>query len=119
MAFLSLPSLAILGIFFLAVYRYIVFPAFVSPLSKIPNAHWTAPFSPLWILWTRFSFHENRNLHAAHLKLGSVIRVAQNEISINDVDGLRKVYAGGFEKGEWYSIFDNYGHVSFSCVVSH
>jgi hypothetical protein len=30
---------------------------------------------------------------------------------VNDVGGLRTVYAGGFEKGQWYSIFDNYGFV--------
>ena len=52
---------------------------------------------------------ENRTLHAAHEKLGSVIRVGPSELSVNDLDGLRTVYAGGFEKGQWYSIFDNYG----------
>lgn len=109
MALLSLPAVALLGVVLLAIYKFIVYPAFISPLSKIPHAHWTAPFSPLWILWTRFSCHENRDLHAAHLKLGPVIRIAPNELSINDVEGLRKVYAGGFEKGAWYSIFDNYG----------
>ncbi|KAG0648857.1 Cytochrome P450 [Hyphodiscus hymeniophilus] len=109
MAFLSVPLLAVLSVCCLAVYRFFIYPTFISPLSKIPNAHWTAPFSPLWILWTRYSSRENRVLHAAHLKLGPIVRVAPNEISINDVAGLRTVYAGGFEKGEWYSIFDNYG----------
>jgi len=100
-------TLAVLSI--LAVYKYIIYPAFLSPLSKVPNAHWTAPISPLWILWTRFSCYENRTLYSAYLKLGPVIRIGPNEISVNDVAGLRTVYAGGFEKGEWYSIFDNYG----------
>jgi hypothetical protein len=118
MALLSVPALAILGVVFFAIYKFVAYPAFISPLSKIPNAHWTVPFSPLWILWTRFSCRENRDLHAAHLKLGPVIRLAPNEISVNDVAGLRTVYAGGFEKGEWYSIFDNYGYVS-SLVCFH
>jgi hypothetical protein len=48
-------------------------------------------------------------VHAAHLKHGSVVRLAPNELSMNDIGGLRTVYAGGFEKGQWYSIFDNYG----------
>ena len=39
------------------------------------------------------------------------MRLGPNEISVNDVAGLRTVYAGGFEKGEWYSIFDNYGYI--------
>lgn len=93
---------------------YELWHVFVSPLSNIPNAHWSCPYSPLWILWTRYRNRENRALHAAHLKYGPVIRLARNEISINDVAGLRTVYAGGFEKGQWYSIFDNYGHVEHS-----
>jgi hypothetical protein len=48
-------------------------------------------------------------VHAAHLKHGPVVRLAPNELSLNDLNGLRTVYAGGFEKGEWYGIFDNYG----------
>ncbi|TVY89042.1 putative sterigmatocystin biosynthesis P450 monooxygenase [Lachnellula willkommii] len=116
MLFLSIPALGLIALCFFIAYRFILYPAFLSPLSSIPNAHWTSPFSPLWILWTRYRCFENRSVHAAHLKYGSVIRLAPNELSINDVDGLRTVYAGGFEKGEWYSIFDNYGSVP--CMFS-
>ncbi|KAE8451553.1 hypothetical protein EG329_003626 [Mollisiaceae sp. DMI_Dod_QoI] len=97
------------ALFFLAIYKFAIHHAFLSPLSKVPNAHWSSPISPFWILWTRFLNGENRAVHAAHLKHGPVIRLAPNELSVNDLAGLRTVYAGGFEKGEWYSIFDNYG----------
>lgn len=106
---LSVPILAFIGAVVLALYKFVIYPTFISPLSKIPNAHWSAPISPFWILWTRFKLFENRKLHAAHLRLGPVVRVAPNELSVNDVAGLRTVYAGGMEKGQWYSIFDNYG----------
>jgi hypothetical protein len=106
----SIPALVVATLVPLAIYKLVLYPAFISPLAKVPNAHWSAPFSPLWILWTRFRCRENRKLHAAHLKSGPVIRLAPNELSINDVSGLRTVYAGGFEKGQWYSIFDNYGY---------
>lgn len=109
MAFLSIPVLAFVVLSGLALYKFIIYPTFLSPLSKVPNAHWSAQISPLWILWTRFYCHENEYVHAAHLKHGSVIQLAPNELSINDIGGLRTVYAGGFEKGQWYSIFDNYG----------
>lgn len=109
MPLFSLPVLVIATLVPLALYKFIIHPAFISPLSKVPNAHWSAPFCPLWILWTRYSCRENRSLHAAHLKSGSVIRLAPNEISVNDLEGVRTVYGGGFEKGQWYSIFDNYG----------
>jgi hypothetical protein len=92
--------------------RFIVHPALFSPLARIPSAHWSAPFSPIWILWVRFVHRENRTLHSAHRRLGPVIRVGPNELSINDVDSVRTVYQGGFEKPVWYSVFDNYGYES-------
>jgi hypothetical protein len=41
------------------------------------------------------------------------VRLAPNEVSINCVDGgIRTVYAGGFEKHEWYpNLFPAYGYV--------
>ena len=92
------------------VYRFVLFPAFLSPLSRIPNAHWSTPFSRLWILWIRFVHRENRTLHSVHGRLGPVVRVGPNELSISDIDSVRTVYQGGFEKPVWYSVFDNYGY---------
>ncbi|KAL2075819.1 hypothetical protein VTL71DRAFT_762 [Oculimacula yallundae] len=109
MSILSIPALALVSIISVAIYKFIIYPAFLSPLSRIPNVHWSAPFLPLWILWTRFKVRENRDIHAAHQKYGPVIRLAPNELSVNGLAGLRTVYGGGFEKGQWYSIFDNYG----------
>ncbi|KAH8811985.1 cytochrome P450 [Xylogone sp. PMI_703] len=105
----SITVLASIAAALLLCYRYLIFPAFVSPLAKIPNAHWSSPISPFWILFTRYHWRENREVHAAHLKHGPVVRLGPTEISVNDVGGLRTIYAGGFEKGQWYSIFDNYG----------
>ena len=111
MELLSIPVLGFAVLSVLALYKIIIFPGFISPLSKIPNAHWSSPYSAFWILWTRYHCHENRSVNAAHLKHGPVVRLGPNELSVNDVGGLRTVYAGGFEKGQWYSIFDNYGYV--------
>jgi hypothetical protein len=109
MSLFSIPIVAFTALSFLAIYKFIIYPTFLSPLSKIPNAHWSSPISPLWSLWIKYQVRENRAVHAAHLKHGSIVRLGPNELSVNDVGGLRTVYAGGFEKGEWYSIFDNYG----------
>lgn len=95
---LSIPVLAFSALFLLSIYRFIIYPIFLSPLAKVPNAHWSSPFLPLWILWTRFYSKENRTLHAAHLKYGPVIRVAPNELSINDISGVRTVYTGGLRR---------------------
>ena len=104
---LSLVAWAV--ILSLFAFHFIVYPRFISPLARIPNAHWSAPFSRIWALYTRFYHVENRTLLAAHRRLGPVIRVAPNELSIDGFDCVRTVYQGGFEKTVWYSVFDNYG----------
>lgn len=93
---------------------YFIIPTFFSPLSKIPNAHATSCFSPVWILWQRYTGYENRAIHAAHEIHGDIVRLGPNEVSINCVDnGIRTVYSGGFEKWNWYpNQFDNYGYRS-------
>lgn len=84
-------------------YQYIIYPAFLSPLAKIPNAHFTAPISPAWIIWKRYREQNNRTIHAAHTKLGPIVRLGPSEISINCVEGgIKTVYSGGFEKHDWY-----------------
>ncbi|KAJ9151132.1 Tryprostatin B 6-hydroxylase [Pleurostoma richardsiae] len=93
----------------LVFYRYTVYPILVSPLAKIPSAHWSASVSPLWILYKRFRRLENQALHEAHRRLGPVVRVAPHELSVDGIDAVRTVYQGGFEKAKWYSLFDNYG----------
>ncbi|KAK0628885.1 cytochrome P450 family protein [Bombardia bombarda] len=91
------------------LYRYLVYPALLSPLAQIPSAHWSSPISRLWILWIRYTHRENRTLHALHRQLGPVVRVGPNELSVDGVDSVRTVYQGGFDKPVWYSVFDNYG----------
>lgn len=86
--------------------------AILSPLSQIPNAHFTTPYSNLWLFWHRANDTEHKARHDAHKKYGPVIRIAPRELSINCLeDGVKTVYGGGFEKGEWYSMFLNYGYV--------
>lgn len=102
------PVLAAIVVILLT-YHFILHPSLISPLAKIPNAHWSVPYSRLWALSIRFNNRENRTLRAAHKRLGPVVRVAPNELSINDVDGVRTVYHGGFDKPSWYAVFDNYG----------
>ncbi|KAL3470579.1 cytochrome P450 [Aspergillus californicus] len=100
------------GIFLL--YNAVIYPMFLSPLSKIPSAHWTAPLSPVWILWKRFWSQNNRTIHAAHERLGPIVRLGPSEISVNCVEeGIKSIYTGGFEKHEWYPrVFGSFGTVS-------
>ena len=103
---MALPILSIvagIAIVVFALYKHILYPVFLSPLAKLPNAHFTSSISPAWILWTRYKERNNVTTYSAHRKHGPIVRLAPNEISINCVDGgIRTVYTGGMEKPQWY-----------------
>jgi hypothetical protein len=99
----------------------LIYPIFFSPLSKIPAAHPLARVTAWWITWIRYSRCELSTIHEAHQRLGPVILLGPNEISINCVKGgIQTVYSGGFEKGDWYDIFANFENVrnAFSMPLS-
>ncbi|KAE8550858.1 hypothetical protein TMatcc_008921 [Talaromyces marneffei ATCC 18224] len=114
MALSHIQVVCILGALSVLIYKYILYPAFLSPLARIPNAHFTSPISSAWITWRRFIATNNRTIQAAHEKLGPIVRLGPNELSINCVDGgIKTVYGGGFEKHEWYPrVFGSLGTVS-------
>lgn len=119
--FSDLPLSAVLfGLAFVTFlsYHFVIHPAFISPLARLPNAHWSAPFSPAWILYQRFKKRENASLEEAHKTHGSFIRVGPNDVSVNELDAVRTIYQGGWEKPGWYGVFDNYGYV-FSLSHPH
>src|SRR6266487_2519945 len=110
------PTVSAIGAVLISLwclYKFFIYPACISPLSKIPNAHVTAAISPAWILWNRFRMRGNRTIHEAHKRYGPIVRLAPAEISINCVDGgIRTVYGGGFEKHDWYPRgFGYFGYV--------
>lgn len=103
MALPLILTLASISLFLLTLYKAFIHPRFLSPLSPIPAAHWSARYSPLWILWYRYRARNNATTLAAHEKYGPIVLLGPSEISVNCVDGgIRTVYAGGFEKSSWY-----------------
>lgn len=117
-----MASLTTLGvaIITLLVYRYIIYPAFLSPLSKLPNAHFTSPIHPLWMRWQRRGGREGiHSIFSAHQRKGPVVRLGPNEVSVASLDGLRQIYIGGFGKPKWYSEqFMNYGTPNLVSMAS-
>ncbi|KAF2862745.1 putative P450 monooxygenase [Piedraia hortae CBS 480.64] len=113
--------LAVLGLLGLAIYHLIVYPAFLSPLAKAPNAHWSVPFSNLWVLYHRWREDITPVTHTAHQKHGPIVRLGPNDLSVNSVDGgIRTVYGGGYEKGTWYvNGFNNYGFMPMFAMPDH
>lgn len=108
---LNIPLFAAAAAVLLGVYKLLIFPLFVSPLSKIPSAHWSSHVSPLWILYVRYKNIENGTIHELHKKKGPIIRTGPNELSVNCYEGgLKTIYTGGFHKTDFYhNRFINYG----------
>ncbi|KIY02256.1 uncharacterized protein Z520_02394 [Fonsecaea multimorphosa CBS 102226] len=95
--------LPILIAFIAILYRFILYPAFWSPLAAVPPAHWSCRFSSLWLLWVRWSQKENRTVYEQHMRKGPAVRLAPKLVSLNCFeDGLRAVYQGGFPKVPFY-----------------
>jgi cytochrome P450 len=90
------------------LYRDILHPALISPLSKLPAAHPTSHFASTWIWWRRRTGRESRSIFAAHQRCGPVVRLGPNEVSIASQEGLRKVYFSGFTRTTWVLPFRNY-----------
>ncbi|KAK3110218.1 hypothetical protein LTR53_015706 [Teratosphaeriaceae sp. CCFEE 6253] len=64
----------------------------------------------LWIFRHRFQQRDTLVAHAAHARLGPIIRLAPNDISINFLEGVNAVYGGNFAKSDWYAnVFSNFG----------
>ncbi|OCL15263.1 cytochrome P450 [Glonium stellatum] len=103
----------------LLIYHYIVVPVFLSPLSKIPNAHFTSSWLPAWIWWKRRTGFEVRSIYAAHQKHGPIVRLAPNELSVCSIEGLRQIYTAGFEKTPWYREFMNFNVPNMVSMLKH
>ncbi|KAJ4989463.1 cytochrome P450 [Stagonosporopsis vannaccii] len=107
----TLLLLAPLGVLLQVLILYVS-----NPVRKIPAAHPLAPFTSLWISWIRWRRIENATLKEAHDRLGPIVCLGPQEISVNCIKGgIRDVYAGGFEKRDaksgynWYGFFTNFG----------
>ena len=104
---LSASAILVLALLYF-LYSRILYPAFASPLSKLPAAHPTAHVSDAWIAHRRQTGCESRSIFSAHQRCGPIIRLGPNEISITSYESLRKVYYGGYTRTDWVLPFRNY-----------
>ena len=109
-----MPSIVGIFLFAYLIYSLLIHPFFLSPLRRIPSAHWSVSLphvGSLWILYQRFKCRNNAVTYRAHQQHGEIVRLGYNEISVNCVDnGIRTIYAGGWEKHEWYPrLFAGFG----------
>jgi hypothetical protein len=99
------------GVFLsLAIYRYIVHPLYVHPLSRISGP-------PLYALsrW-RLAYEDwkgcrTRTIHGLHQRYGPAVRIGPNEVHFNSLSALKSIYGPGssFGRTDFYRMFDVYG----------
>ena len=106
------PMLLLLSSLFF-FYRLLVYPLFLSPLAKIPNAHPLSPITQLWMHWRRYSGREVETTYVAFQQKGPVVRLGPNELAVNTIHGgVRTAHGHGwenFDKSQWYDYFVNHG----------
>lgn len=99
----------------LALHRFILHPLVISPLAKIPSAHWSSSLSSVWLYWMKWTGRENQTVYQAHLAKGPLIQLAPGLLSVKSIDdGLKTVYLGGFPKPPFYF----HGFAVYGCVVA-
>jgi hypothetical protein len=80
-----------------------------SGLKDVPNAHWSVPYSRLWLLSIRWRKLENRSRIHIHRRLGPVVRLGPCDVSVNCIDeGIRTIYSSKFDKDPafYHALFD-------------
>ena len=118
---LTLPPVIALAIAAcLLAYQYLIYPAFISPLSKLPSAHTLCTISEKWLERKRKQQKESKTLYTAHQEHGPIVRIGSKEISVNSLAGLRSIYTAGLEKGVFYSgKFENYDTLNLVSTLDH
>ncbi|CAK7226459.1 hypothetical protein SBRCBS47491_006239 [Sporothrix bragantina] len=100
-------------------------------LRRIPGP-FVAKYSDFWLMLTARRGFRSEVVHEAHRKLGPVVRLAPNHVSINDDDAIQTIYGhgNGMLKSDFYDAFvsirrglfntrDRAEHTRKRKVVSH
>ncbi|KAF2724728.1 cytochrome P450 [Polychaeton citri CBS 116435] len=116
----SVGLLGLVGIACLLIYRTIIQPAFLSPLTKIPKPHWSCAISTIWFDRQKKQKRVCKTLYAAHEKHGEIIQLSPEEVSVVSPEGIRQIYTYGLEKDPWYGAeFSNYGTPNLVSMLDH
>ncbi|KIW02724.1 uncharacterized protein PV09_06158 [Verruconis gallopava] len=90
--------------------------------TRIPGP-WYTNVTSIALKYHEFSKNRRLWIHSLHEKYGPVVRLAPNEVSFNNLEGLKEIYqsgGSGFDKTEFYDLFKQYGHrTMFSTLNKH
>jgi hypothetical protein len=70
---------------------YILYQRFLSPLASIPGPV-EASLSRLWLIKHTWKGDMHREMLKLHAKHGKLVRTGPNEVSITDLNAIKKIY---------------------------
>lgn len=103
----------------LLLYRYIFYPALISPLSRLPTAHPLCSVTSKWFERQGIKGRQLKTLYAAHNKHGPILRLGPTEVSVVSQEGLEQVYIAGLDKDAWWQTLYNYGRQNLVSTLDH
>ncbi|PLB47344.1 cytochrome P450 monooxygenase [Aspergillus steynii IBT 23096] len=113
LALYLLSLLAVLSLFFrtLRVHR-----------TAVPGP-WYTKLTSLVLKYHEFTRNRRLWIHNLHKAYGTVVRLAPNEVSFSNLDGVKEIYqsgGSGYDKTEFYGLFRQYNHrTMFSTLNKH
>lgn len=80
--------------------------------TKVPGP-WHTKLTSLALKYHELSGSRRLWIHKLHEQYGPVVRLSPNEVSFNNVEGIKEIYqsgGSGYEKTEFYDLFTQFGH---------
>jgi hypothetical protein len=79
--------------------------------TRVPGP-WYTNWTTLVLKYHEFTHRRRTWIHSLHQQYGPVVRLAPNEVSFNNLDGMKEIYqsgGSGYDKTEFYDLFKQYG----------
>ncbi|KAF2673053.1 cytochrome P450 [Microthyrium microscopicum] len=104
------PYLGALVLTLIFIYRFLVYPLFVSPLRHVPGPK-IAALTSLYINSRYYRENGIQLVKSLHDKYGPIVRVGPQEVVVQDPEQLSVIYGvrSTFPKPPFAALFANYG----------
>ncbi|EXJ93260.1 hypothetical protein A1O1_01651 [Capronia coronata CBS 617.96] len=83
----------------------------IQRTTRVPGP-WYTHFTSLVLKYHEFSKNRRLWIHSLHERYGPVVRLAPNEVSFANLEGMKEIYqsgGSGYDKTEFYDLFKQYG----------
>lgn len=102
----------IAGLALSAWLLYVLVKAIWGWQAKIPGP-WYTNITSFVLKYHEFTKNRRLWIHQLHQIYGPVVRVAPNEVSFSNPEGMKEIYqsgGSGYDKTEFYDLFKQYGY---------